>query len=57
MAERLEITEVHVRPDGDTHFPAVDPAEWHEVSRARHPAGPDDSAEYSYVTYIRRKSH
>src|SRR3982751_6115734 len=25
-ADRLEITEVHARPDGDTRFPAVDPA-------------------------------
>jgi hypothetical protein len=23
----------------------------------RNPAGPDDSAEFSYVTYRRRKSH
>ena len=52
-ADRLEITEVHARPDGDTHFD-IDTAEWDEVARIRHPAGPDDSADFSYVTYRRR---
>ena len=56
-ADRLEITEVHARPEGDTHFPAIDPAAWEEVARVRNKAGPDDSADYSYVTYIRRKPH
>ncbi|KYH01130.1 dihydrofolate reductase [Bradyrhizobium sp. DOA1] len=55
-ADRLEITEVHARPDGDTHFD-IDKAEWDEVARIRHPAGPDDSAGFSYVTYRRRRGH
>jgi dihydrofolate reductase len=54
-ADRLEVTEVHARPDGDTHLAAIDPAEWEELARQRHPAGPDDSADFSYVTYRRRK--
>ena len=54
-ADRLEITEVHARPDGDTRFPPVDPAAWEEVARERNPAGPHDSADFSYVTYRRRK--
>ena len=54
-ADRLEITEVHARPDGDTHFPAIDKAAWEEVGRVRNPAGPNDSADFSYVTYRRRK--
>jgi dihydrofolate reductase len=56
-ADRLEITEVHARPEGDTYFAAVDPAAWEEVARLRNQAGSDDSADYSYVTYRRRKSH
>jgi dihydrofolate reductase len=56
-ADRLEITEVHARPEGDTHFAAIDAACWEEVARVRNPAGPDDSADFSYVTYRRRKSH
>ncbi|MCW2080262.1 UNVERIFIED_ORG: dihydrofolate reductase [Bradyrhizobium japonicum] len=55
-ADRLEITEVHARPDGDTRF-GIDKAEWEETARIRHPAGPNDSADYSYVTYRRRPRH
>ena len=40
MADRLEITEVHARPEGDTHFAAIDLAAWEEVARVRNPAGP-----------------
>jgi dihydrofolate reductase len=56
-ADRLEVTEVHARPDGDTYFAAIDAATWEEVARVRNPAGPDDSADFSYVTYRRRRSH
>jgi len=52
-ADRLEITEVHARPDGDTHFPAIDASDWQEVARQRNSAGPDDSADFSYVTFRR----
>jgi len=55
-ADRLEITEVHARPEGDTHF-GIDTAKWEETARIRHPAGPDDSADFSYVTYRRRPHH
>ncbi|MGX4802922.1 dihydrofolate reductase [Bradyrhizobium guangdongense] len=55
-ADRLEITEVHARPDGDTNF-AIDKTQWQETERVRHPAGPDDTADYSYVTYRRRSPH
>jgi dihydrofolate reductase len=53
-ADRLEITEVHARPDGDTRFATIDTADWEEVARVRNPAGPDDSADFSYVTFRRR---
>jgi dihydrofolate reductase len=52
-AARLELTEVHASPSGDTTFPAIDPAQWEEVARMRHPAGGQDSADVSYVTYRR----
>ena len=54
LADRLEITEVHTRPDGDTRFDTIDARDWDEVARVRNPAGPDDSADFSYVTYRRR---
>jgi dihydrofolate reductase len=52
-ADQLEITEVHARPDGDTHFATIDAADWEEVERVRNPAGPDDSTDFSYVTFRR----
>jgi dihydrofolate reductase len=56
-ADRLEITEVHARPNGDTRLPAIVTADWEEVARVRNPAGPDNSTEFSYVTYRRRNRH
>jgi dihydrofolate reductase len=57
LADRLDVTEVHASPDGETRFPPIDAAQWEEVSRDANPAGPDDSAAFSYVTYRRRKAH
>ena len=57
IADRLEVTEVHARPVGDTCLAAIAPADWKEVARVRNPSGPDDSADFSYVTYIRRRPH
>jgi dihydrofolate reductase len=53
-ADRLEITEIHIRPAGDTRFPAIDPALWQEVARMPQPAGPHDNEPFSYVTHRRR---
>jgi dihydrofolate reductase len=53
VADRLEITEVHSRPEGDTFFPPIDPTQWRENGRNKHPAGPHDEASFSYVTYAR----
>jgi dihydrofolate reductase len=51
-AGRLEITQIHARPEGDTRFPPIDGG-WTEVARAAHPAGPDDDAPYDFITYRR----
>jgi dihydrofolate reductase len=53
LADRLEITHVHVRPAGDTFFPPIDSKLWREVARQDHPAGPQDEAGVSFVTYER----
>lgn len=53
-ATRLEITEVHASPEGDTVLAPIDGNEWEEVARARHPRAAGDSADFSYVTYRRR---
>ena len=54
ITDRLEITEVHARIEGDTRFPPIDAAIWQEAGRIRHAAGADDTADYSYVTYCRQ---
>lgn len=55
-ADRLEVTEVHAAPDGDTHLPDIDRSRWQEIARARQAATPSDSSDFTYVTYIRRGS-
>ena len=56
LADRLEVTEVHAKVDGDTFFPAIDPSVWQETARGRNTATADDTADYSYVTYRRLTS-
>ncbi len=53
LADRLEITHVHARPEGDVYFPAIDPKLWRETARSEQPAGPRDDAGVSFVTYER----
>jgi len=57
QADRLEVTEVHANPEGDTRFAPIDKTVWEEVARTENPAGPDDSVAFSYITYIRRRPH
>ncbi|HEY1125251.1 MAG TPA: dihydrofolate reductase [Sphingobium sp.] len=52
IADRLEYTEVHASPPGDTTIPAPDPARWQATFREDFPALGDVPA-YSYVTYRR----
>ncbi|MGY6708940.1 MAG: dihydrofolate reductase [Rhizobiaceae bacterium] len=54
MADRLHMTHVDAEPEGDTRFPAIDPALWHPVSREFVPAGERDTYATEYVVYERR---
>src|ERR1043165_3615082 len=36
FAHRLEITQIHASPQGDAHFPAIDPGIWGESARESH---------------------
>jgi dihydrofolate reductase len=53
IAARLEITEVHAAPEGDTVFPPFDRSEWQETRRDGPQRGERDSLPYSFVTYER----
>jgi dihydrofolate reductase len=54
LAERLEITHVHVAPKGDVYFPPIDEKQWREVKREERDAGPNDDASFAITTYLRR---
>jgi dihydrofolate reductase len=56
-ADRMVITHVHMRPQGDTVFPAIDPALWREGERSEHDPGPDDAAGFTVLVYERRATH
>lgn len=45
-ADRIEMTEVELSPEGDTWFPPVEWSRWQEVSREAHPG-------FAFVTYDR----
>ena len=53
-ARRIYLTEVDASPDGDTLFPAFDEADWTEVRREAHPAGPDDDHAFIFRQLERR---
>ncbi|MEQ1510904.1 MAG: dihydrofolate reductase [Sphingopyxis sp.] len=53
LADRIELTAVHVTPDGETVIAAPDPATWAEISREAHPTA-DGRPAYDFVT-LRRK--
>jgi dihydrofolate reductase len=46
LADKLFVTEVHQRINGDTKFPDYDHREWTEIAR-------EDRPEYSFVEYAR----
>jgi len=52
LADRIELTEVHLSPDGDATVPPFGP-EWRETAREDHPADGDRPA-HSFVTLERR---
>jgi dihydrofolate reductase len=53
FADRLEVSDVHAKPEGDTRLAPIDLKEWEEVARASHAKAADDTADFSYVTYRR----
>jgi dihydrofolate reductase len=53
LADRLEITHVHSRPEGDTYFPSIDASQWRAGEKSELPAGPRDEAPVTYMTYAR----
>ena len=53
LADRLQITRIHMQPEGDTLFPTIDAAIWREAAREPHPAGERDDAAFDFVSYVK----
>ncbi|MFZ1681581.1 MAG: dihydrofolate reductase [Rhizobiaceae bacterium] len=53
LADRLRVTHVLAEVDGDTRFPAIDPARWRAVSSTENAPGEKDSHATRYVVYDR----
>jgi dihydrofolate reductase len=53
-ADRLLITEIDHDFEGDTAFPAPDPARWREAARDHHAPTEDRPFAVDYVEYLRR---
>jgi dihydrofolate reductase len=54
-ADRLAITEVALKPEGDARFPPIDRGEWREVRREPGARGARDEADFAFVDYQRRR--
>lgn len=53
LADRIYMTRVHGSPEGDTVFPAIDPARWREISSDHVPAGERDHFETTFIVLDR----
>ena len=53
VANRIALTRVKLRPEGDVHFSELDSAVWRETSRQEYAAGPEDDADFTILTYQR----
>ena len=52
LADRLEITEVELNPEGDSWFPEIPAAEWQETAKI--PAPVNSATGFSFLTYRRK---
>ena len=56
LANKLYITEIKEKFDGDTYFPTYDKCAWEEVSRIPHDKDDRHNHEFDFVTYDRKGS-
>ena len=52
-ADRLYLTRVHARPEGDTVFPPFDETAWREVEREERPADAENPYPQTFLVYDR----
>lgn len=54
MADRLYITQIHAKFEGDAWFPAIDPEQWIETWREDHLPDERNQYAYSFVNYYHK---
>jgi dihydrofolate reductase len=52
-ADTIYLTRIHADFEGDTHFPIIDPAVWHEVKRTDYAADTENPHPYSFTVLER----
>ena len=52
-ADRLIVTRIHARPEGDTHFPEVDWTQWQRVEAREYPADAENPHPMTFEVYDR----
>lgn len=53
MANKLYVTEVKARVQGDTYFPVISPNDWREVSREPRAKDENNQYDFEFVVYER----
>ena len=53
LADRLDLTLVKARPEGNVRFPPIDAQTWREIERSEHKADAGDAADFAFITYER----
>lgn len=56
MADRIELTEVKAKPDGDVRIDAPDKRDWRETRRESHEAE-NGSPAFDFVTFVRAQTN
>ena len=55
-ANRIFITLIHARIEGDTYFPEFEGPPWREISRERHERDENNPYPFSFLTYERSRN-
>lgn len=55
LAERLYISHVALKPEGDSYFPRIPAEDWRETGIIEVPPSPKDSARFTVRVYERRR--
>lgn len=53
-ADRIELTRVHEKFNGDTYFPKIDTSIWKETNRTLHQKDDNHAFSFTFITYQRR---